>query len=712
MIPANMRSISTRLRLLIILFLLLALGGCVMPRPLPTPLESATEISSQLLIETAQLPAETATPAQLTPATPVSTPSPVARVKNTLLFPSLDYRLDGTPAPIPALPFYPQNVSMTAQQAVWGRGSFRDVAWSPDGKILAVGGSLGVQFLEAQSLQRLGLIPSLADVSSLVFSADGKRLVFGDRLGGLNLWNLEQGAALWQVNAHPAPVDHVAFSQDGQQVLSSAADGGVKLWDSQEAALLAQVEGCQLAACRVGFDSSGRALAWEVSGEPLRVWDVGKGELVGSFSVEWGLQADLSPDGRNLAAGSFAGRLVVWGGNMGLERSQSLSALSADVSAVRFDPQARGASWRLATGEMDGTLRIWEVQAGRANLVDELENAPGGLTLLAFSPDGKRLAGGDRRSTLWIWDLASKKLTQSLPGEPETIEALAFSADGRRLASASVAAVNLWEVEQGRLQSAFQLGDPQTVSSLAISSDGLHFAAGYHDGSIWIGSTSQAQSPRNISGHLYWVTGLALNTNGSRLVSLSPSAPFGREARIKGAAWLWNMAIFKFMRLIDLDGIGIPRFSPDGLRLAIGGEDGRLRMWTVEGGPAFQPVQAHDGPITCLAFRPDGTALATGGKDGGVRLWNTYNGRPVLDLPVGVDAPAVLSLAFSPDGRLLAAGAADHRIRIWDTINSEMVVELSGHSGAVTVLAFSPDGLRLASGGQDGLVRLWGIGEK
>ena len=114
-------------------------------------------------------------------------------------------------------------------------------------------------------------------------------------------------------------------------------------------------------------------------------------------------------------------------------------------------------------------------------------------------------------------------------------------------------------------------------------------------------------------------------------------------------------------------------------------------------------LTGHSDPVMTVAFSPDGARLASGG-DGGVRVWDVVSGEELL--APGGHGGVVLSVAFSPDGARLATGGGGG-VRVWDAASGEELLAPGGHSGVVMSVAFSPDGARLASGGADRTVRVW-----
>jgi serine/threonine protein kinase len=150
-------------------------------------------------------------------------------------------------------------------------------------------------------------------------------------------------------------------------------------------------------------------------------------------------------------------------------------------------------------------------------------------------------------------------------------------------------------------------------------------------------------------------------------------------------------------------------FSPDGNTLAMGLDDGSVRLWDAHTGARKSRIQAHKRPVWCVRFSPDGMMMATASDDGKVHLWDTQTNKEYDTLDLGT---AVRAVAFSPDSKRIAAGTRSGSVRVYNAIDGKQLIVTEGHTdGVVMGLAFSGDGTLLASGSGDRTVKIWDVSD-
>jgi WD40 repeat protein len=129
----------------------------------------------------------------------------------------------------------------------------------------------------------------------------------------------------------------------------------------------------------------------------------------------------------------------------------------------------------------DGELKLWDLDAGQ--LRRSLEGVNDGVSDLAFSPDGRRLAAAGFTEVLKVWGVESGEPVLSL-GHARMAVSVACSPVGRRIATGSFdGTVTVWESETGHKLLTLE-AFPVPVVGVAFSPEGLRLAAAAGDGKI------------------------------------------------------------------------------------------------------------------------------------------------------------------------------------------------------------------------------------
>lgn len=140
--------------------------------------------------------------------------------------------------------------------------------------------------------------------------------------------------------------------------------------------------------------------------------------------------------------------------------------------------------------------------------------------------------------------------------------------------------------------------------------------------------------------------------------------------------------------------------------MAVAGRDGQIRLWNMNTGLLERDIATDRRRIHALAFSPDGSRLAAGGDGVTIHILNVNDGSDVTALPT---QPArVMAMTYLNDNRL-AIGGTDNKIRIWDFPRQKVTVELVGHTGSVAALDCDASGTMLVSGSYDTTLRIWHV---
>lgn len=278
-------------------------------------------------------------------------------------------------------------------------GWITGLAWTPDGRTLAVSNAYGVAVyrFEAQRITRHTLEGHDDPVRSVACSPDGRWLASGGDDSKILLWDLPSDPPT-PVHTLPtgAAVQNVAFSPDSGRLAAVYGDS-IALWQDFAAAPV-MLKGHEGDVTSVAFSDDG---AWLVSGGwdgTVRVWSA-VGELLHTLAGHTARVNDaaFSPDGRRLASVDRGGEMLVWDTTTWTALERVVPHQHKMVDAVTYSPDGS----LLVTGGRDQLVRVWD--ATTLQPISTLAGHRKAIIALEFRPDGAMLATGSGDNSVRLW---------------------------------------------------------------------------------------------------------------------------------------------------------------------------------------------------------------------------------------------------------------------------------------------------------------------
>lgn len=146
--------------------------------------------------------------------------------------------------------------------------------------------------------------------------------------------------------------------------------------------------------------------------------------------------------------------------------------------------------------------------------------------------------------------------------------------------------------------------------------------------------------------------------------------------------------------------------APDGLHVAVGYEDGAVRIFSLADGESSVSFSGHKSAVTVIRYDPLGARLVTGSRDTDVIVWDVINECGLYRLKGHKDA--VTQTLFLKDN-LLVTSSKDSFVKWWDLATQHCFKTMVGHRSEVWGMVLLNQGSRLVTGSADSELRAWDI---
>ena len=550
------------------------------------------------------------------------------------------------------------------------------IAFSPDGKSLALGNGAAVEVWDVASASKLWTLEQTQPASlptSVSFSADGRFIYAAlNRNRDAAVWDAATGKLLRRLDL--PRVDPNAFTAIALRGPLFARNNYVEnntwieLWDLDKGQMT-KLPTPQRETEPLRFSADGRFFMALVDHSRVYIWRVDTGQLVfisdDSFDVG---DLALGPDGKMLATADY-GKVSLW----------DLAPYTGAASAANFVPPAPPPS---ATPYVsDDTYPTATPQPTQALIPLPLPTLqPGAITAgnAAQLRQQARFGNGDLAQVTWAEN--GILLTSSQGVYLYDAQTLA---ETRRFEPERIACTQSRLLPDGRLLVAGATVDNKVQ--------------------VWDAASNK----------------MLVELPGTGEPALSPDGKWLVYAGDTGGLGKWNLETGQAGVLLRSQWYTLhwPVFSPDGTRVAAIQSDRSIRVWDLATGAILDGVGGPDTDITDMSFSADGNYVV-GAAGGSAWVWslkpsllplkfNFYEGQVAYNMTLyqNTVSAAVMDAAASQ----VAIGTTEHTIWVYDHQTARVRAKLEGDTGAPIKLAFSPDGSRLLSVDRDGKMILWDI---
>jgi len=349
-------------------------------------------------------------------------------------------------------------------------------------------------------------------------------------------------------------------------------------------------------------------------------------------------------------------------------------------------------STKLLTASADRSCKIWDAASGEAVTTFQFEKTIDNQQLGCLWQGEHLLTVNLAGHITYLNQANPEQPHRVIKGHNKFITALvADKANGAFYTGSYDAFITRWNYESGENEILSGTGHKNQITQLVVEGDKLVSAS--MDDSVRITPTS------------------ALAYSGDSTGTDSPVVGVDSKNGVTVAASMKSIYVIQGGSAKQVSCSFQPTcvaVSNDGSEAVVGGDDNKIHLFTLGGSPAEKSAfEGHRGPISSLQYSPDGTKIASGGKDRNVMVWST-SGELQIEGWIFHNAQ-IGSVAWSPDSKRIASASQDQNLIIWNTeAKTTRILIRNAHRGGCNCVAWW-DNDTILSAGQDCTVKSWKI---
>ena len=475
------------------------------------------------------------------------------------------------------------------------------------------------------------------------FDARESRIALATRAGDLGIWDVADGRRLLETR-YPSYLRDVRFSPDGSELLVASFDGTVKAWDAGTGWLRQSLEGHRGAVLNAEYlPGADRVLTRGADGT-LRLWDRRLGDPLITLEAhkEQSLRSFVGAGGRSLVSSNARrGELSFWSLER-TQPARTLAAHKERIHTVEMSPRGdrmltasdeEARLWTYPGLELVATFeRSYAAFVGSrvvassnrearvvvADAADgriELEHSQAGKPLMFFV-----LARDRSEAIVFANDASAVRVTPGRAIEPLPLASLRrerevhlsdWSPDKQRIAFTAEGAGGIVRLADDSVEMrATRKGDVVGAAKFSLEGDSLFLVDG-HDLRVFDVRSGTLSATRTLATNPFFFERLC----NDRIFILSAH---DKTVTLLDAASARVMA-----RLSGHTGIVLGADCDAALRYVFTGSlDGTTRLWRIQDGKPLASFGSGRRPHFGVSLSRDGRTLVNSGDDGALRVWS------------------------------------------------------------------------------------------
>ena len=434
-----------------------------------------------------------------------------------------------------------------------------------------------------------------------------------------------------------------------------------------------------------------------------RIWDAETGALLFVLQPDSSMYgAGWSPDGSRawINGNGFAS---LWDAMTG-EYLFTLSSHEGWLSMLSWSPDGKRI---LSTGQ-DTTARIWDATTGEELVLFSGHGAASSSCVShctpetsAWSPNGERVVTMDEAGEVFIWDPETGEELLELSGHTAWVDSAIWSPDGQLIATSSDDNTSrIWDATTGQELRSYVGDGGEAYARWSPQGDRVLLIYSMND-LLVVWDASNGEEIVNFRGHENKVLWADWSADGSRIVS------GGQD----GKALIWDSATGEV--LYEFAGhakdVNFVRWSPTNDQIVTASDDGTAKIWSLAAQMTALEIPGDPGGAWALDWSPSDKCVARNYMDGSVHIFDAVTGKElaVTEAQTGRNT-AIVNVEFSPTGDRIMTAAIGGLAIVYDANTGEKRTQVGQEiTWGFNDADWSPNGTEFATGSWDGSVQIW-----